>query len=397
MTRFDAIPAGHWTYLSPAFQGLSDDLKTVEAAVADSGLGGSATLPANTLVGVAQASDGTWELTPAQVTNLRPCKVMWFENATANDPLTAADGALNGDFINGAPVPAGTFPTPPTEPTVTYVTITAPVAVEADGTASDFVRLTKTEGVIWTVAGAEHAPSSFATATKDVPTGGSTSVSVTATPMSGYAIVQGHVTSWTLTFSALAAPTVLWSDDFGTSALTESAFLSRKTPVGDSTVSKIGNGSVTVNAAGQLVIDAAAGATTLTWSDTSTYGRMTYDVVSVTGIASDWSNRVSLEMLGGTDGTYALARFYGGWYMSFTAVSYTEKASGSNTRAALPSKWVVTFSETGGVTTMSAKDGANGESKVTHTGTIPVGSRKGAIFVPVGAVVTLAAVKKEAI
>lgn len=145
----------------------------------------------NALVGVTQRGDGSWELAALQVAALRPCKVMWFEDATAEAPVTEADGLAVGDLVNGVPVPQ------------VVVTLGAPQAPSADdqaGTGQDAVVLQKVTGVTWVVAGVDHPSSGFAGSTKRVPFTQGTSTTVTAkAETTAYAV--GGVTSWVLPFS----------------------------------------------------------------------------------------------------------------------------------------------------------------------------------------------------
>ena len=385
-SRYNLVPKGYWDYLGPAYRGLDADVEALEVAVAAGGGGGSP----YSLVGVAQAADGSWELSKAEVDALRPCKAAWFEDAAAGQPLTAADGALDGDIVNGWP----SFGVYPPEPSVTYVSITAPTAVDDAGVASDRVVLTAAKGVAWTVAGTVHDFASFAgSPTKTVPTGGSLSVAVTATPEEGYAINPGHITTWTLAFTNVVPVTVLFEDDFGTAALTEAEFLARTTPTGGRTVTKSGTGVVSVNASGQLVMDATAGAVSLEWNETSLTGSLIMDVVALTGLTGD--NSVSMWLRGGTTGNAAVGYLYSSYFVAKVMDAWSADAGTLSTSGAPPKTYTSTLTASGTTLTLTMSESGN-SSKSTHSKvSTDTGPRRARISVPAGATLTLGRVRKE--
>lgn len=184
-SRHEIISADDWQYLPLSAQALSADLAVIEAS---GGAGGGSPY---SLVGVTQAADGSWELTPSQVGALRPCKVMWFEDATAGTPVTEVDGLAVGDLVNGVPVP---------QTVVTLDSTHAPSADDQAGTGSDAVVLKKVTGVTWVVAGVDHPSSGFPGDTKQVPFTQGTSTTVTAKAETTAYAVTG-TTSWVLTFT----------------------------------------------------------------------------------------------------------------------------------------------------------------------------------------------------
>lgn len=376
----------NWRYLGPAFRGIDADLTALEAG---GGGGGSP----YSLVGVAQAADGTWELSKAEVDALRPCKASWFEDAAAEQPLTAADGALDGDIVNGWPS-SGVYPVAPEPPSVTYVSITAPTAVDEAGVASDRVVLTAAEGVAWTVAGTVHDFVSFAgSPTKTVPTGGSLSIAVTAAPEDGYAINPGHTTTWNLTFTDTVPATVLFEDDFGTTALTEAEFLARATPTGGKTVVKTGTGAVSVNASGQLVIDATGGSTGLEWSENSLTGSLIMDVVAVTGLSG--SNSVQMWLRGGTNGSSAVGHLFGSYFRAQVTDAWSTDTGPSITSNTPPRTYTSTLTEIGTTLTLAMSESGNGAASTHSKVSTDTGPRRARIYVPTGATLTLGRVRKE--
>lgn len=351
------------------------------------------------LAGVAQLANGSWELTKTQVNALRPCKVSWYELAAANKPVTADDGALDGDIVNSAPVAAGNFPSTPT-PEVTYVTLVAPTRVDGEGTATDHVVLTRITGVTWVVGGVSHTEASFAgAATKDVPTGGALSVVVQAQPATAaYAFNPGHTTSWTFTFTNVVPAVVLFEDDFGTTALTEAEFLARATPTGGVAVAKAGSGAVSVNASGQLVLDATAGNVALDWAENSSTGRMIMDVVSVSNLSG--ANSIQMQLRGGVSGFTARGTIYGAYYAAQVQASGSTDAGSGITRGALPKTFTTTVTESpvGTVTATIAESGGGATSTHTKTGfTATTDTQRSRLFVPAGTVLTIGRIRKESV
>lgn len=388
--RYEYTNHVDWRYLGPAFLGIDADLTALE-----SGAGG---LSPNSLVGVTQRGDGSWELSKAEVDAMRPCKVAWFEVAAADQPVTASDGVLDGDIVNSAPVEPGVFPETPT-PNVTYVTVTAPTKTDADGTAGDRVVLTKSAGVTWFVADTPHNEASFGgDATKEVPTGGALAVAVRAEPASSeYAINPGHTVEWSLTFTDYSPPapaTALMEDDFGTSALTEQAFLARVTPTGARSVTKSGPGAVTVNAAGQLVIDGTAGATNVDWDEPTATGKLIMDVVSITGLTN--LNSIDMQLRTGIAGKSVFGRISLSAYRAQVRDNYSSAVGNSVSRndASLPKTYTHTLSEDAGTLTATIQEA--GSSVSTHSlASSDAGSQRARLAIPAGVVLTIGRIRKE--
>ena len=132
------------------------------------GGGGSATvLPKTALMNV-QNSNGTWDITAANVAVARAAgyRVYWVTDAAANKAPAVVDGLAEKDVVNGAPALGVSAPAP------TSVTIAAnqvPTANDAADTANDRVVLTKVTGVTWTVDGVDHPSSAITGSSKSVP------------------------------------------------------------------------------------------------------------------------------------------------------------------------------------------------------------------------------------
>lgn len=365
------------------------------------GGGGSATvLPKTALLNV-QNTNGTWDITAANVAVARAAgyRVYWVTDAAANKAPAVADGLANKDVVNGAPALGVSAPAP------TSVTIAAnqvPTANDATDTANDTVVLTKVTGVTWTVDGVDHPSSAITGSTKSVPYTKGTNTTVTAKPESASYELTNQTISWPLTFTSTGAPAsgaVIFSDDFGTSALTNAEVNARTTPVGGVTMTTDGPGTITVNAAGHLVIDATAGGSGISFNTAGTTGKFSMTVVSFSG---DMGNgTVGMTPRVGAPGSSASGRIKpnttNGFYYAQTAAGYSSEIGPNVPRiATYPATYATTVTESGGnVTTVVTENGVNPS---THTkATTFAGTGKVRLFVPTGGVLTLSNVKLESV
>ena len=365
------------------------------------GGGGSATvLPKTALMNV-QNSNGTWDITAANVAVARAAgyRVYWVTDAAANTAPTAVDGLAEKDVVNGAPALGVSAPAP------TSVTIAAnqvPTANDAADTANDTVVLTKVTGVTWTVDGVDHPSSAITGSTKSVPYTKGTNTTVTAKPESASYEITNQTRSWTLTFTNTGAPasgSVIFSDDFGTSALSNAQVNARTTPVGGVTMTTAGTGTVTVNAAGHLVIDATAGNAAIDFNTAGTTGKLTMSVVSFTG--SIGANMVEMNLRSGTTGNKAVGRIMptttsGYYYAQSQVAASTDLGSSISRVATYPSTFETTVTESGGSITTVIKENNANPSTHTKAGTF-TGNGKVRIFVPTGGVLTISDVQLESV
>ena len=363
--------------------------------------GGSATvLPKTALMNV-QNSDGSWDITAASVAVARAAgyRVYWVTDAAANKAPATVDGLAEKDVVNGAPALGVSAPAP------TSVTIAAnqvPTANDAADTANDTVVLTKVTGVTWTVDGVDHPSSAITGSTKSVPYTKGTNTTVTAKPESASYEITNQTRSWTLTFTNTGAPasgSVIFSDDFGTSALTNAQVNARTTPVGGVTMTTAGSGTVTVNAAGHLVIDATAGNAAIDFNTAGSTGKLTMSVVSFTGNIA--ANMVEMNLRSGTSGNKAVGRIMptttsGYYYAQSQVAASTDIGSSISRVATYPSTFETTVTESGGSITTVIKENNANPSTHTKAGTF-AGNGKVRIFVPTGGVLTISDVTLESV
>ena len=361
------------------------------------GGGGSATvLPKTALMNV-QNSNGSWDITAANVAVARAAgyRVYWVTDAAANTAPTAVDGLAEKDVVNGAPALGVSAPAP------TSVTIAAnqfPTANDAADTANDTVVLTKVTGVTWTVDGVDHPSSAITGSTKSVPYTKGTNTTVTAKPESASYEITNQTRSWTLTFTNVASPGgVIFEDDFGTSALTQSQLVARTPSTGAATYSVAGTGTVTVNAAGHLVIDATAAGTSFTINSAGgDTGKMTMTVESYTGATG--TNTVEMRMrIGATAGNQCAGRLVatsGGTYFAQTAVAYSADVSSTRVRSAFPATYTTEVTSDG--TTIATTISENGTNSVTHSKASNfAGTKQVKVYVPQGGILTISNLRLE--
>ena len=380
-SRYDIIPEGTWPYLGPAFRALDADLASVEAG------GGGSVLPKTCVLNV-QMPDGSWDIAKAQVdaAHAAGCRVYWVTDATAAAEPTAANGLAVKDVVRGE----AHLAEPPAATPVTIAGNQIPVAVDVYDTASDSITLTKVTGVTWTVAGVDHPSSAMPGATKSVAYTAGTNTTVTAKPEAGYEITNQTI-SWPLTFTNTPAPGgVVFEDDFGSSALSQSQVNARTTPTGAVVMTAAGTGTVTVNASGKLVLDGTAGAAAIDFTAGGTTGKFTVVVDSVTGSMAD--NWAALHLRTGTTGNKLVANFnhqYG-----FAQAQVGGAGVGDTWRAATyPATFVATAGESGGNLSIGLT-GTNPASSGTRAGSF-AGNGKVRIFCPSGRIVTVSSVKLE--
>ena len=374
---------------------------TVPQTGSSTGGGGSATvLPKTALMNV-QNSNGSWDITAANVAVARAAgyRVYWVTDAAANTAPTVVDGLAEKDVVNGAPALGVSAPAPTS---VTIASNQFPTANDAADTANDTVVLTKVTGVTWTVDGVDHPSSAIAGSTKSVPYTKGTNTTVTAKPESASYEITNQTRSWTLTFTNTGAPasgSVIFSDDFGTSALSNAQVNARTTPVGGVTMTTAGAGTVTVNAAGNLVIDATAGNAAIDFNTAGSTGKLTMSVVSFTGNLG--SNMVEMNLRSGTSGNKAVGRIMptttsGYYYAQSQVAASTDLGSSISRVATYPSTFETTVTESGGsITTVITENGTN-PSTHTKAGTF-TGNGKVRIFVPTGGVLTVSNVQLESV
>lgn len=363
--------------------------------------GGSATvLPKTALMNV-QNTNGTWDITAANVAVARAAgyRVYWVTDAAANKAPTAVDGLAEKDVVNGAPALGVSAPAPTS---VTIATNQFPTANDAADTANDTVVLTKVTGVTWTVDGVDHPSSAIAGSTKSVPYTKGTNTTVTAKPESASYEITNQTRSWTLTFTNTAAPasgSVIFSDNFGTSALTSAQVNARTTPVGGVTMTTAGSGSITVNAAGHLVIDATAGNAAIDFNTAGTTGKLSMTVVSFTGNIG--TTLVEMNLRSGTGGNKAVGRIMptttsGYYYAQSQVAASTDYGTSISRVATYPSTFETTVTESGGSITTVIKENNANPSTHTKAGTF-TGNGKVRIFVPTGGVLTISDVTLESV
>lgn len=364
------------------------------------GGGGATVLPKTALLNV-QNSDGSWDVSAAGIAAARSAgyRVYWVTDATANKAPAVVDGLANGDVVNGAPSLGNVAPAP------TSVTIAAgqvPTATDTADTANDKVNLTRVTGVTWTVDGVDHPSSAFTGSTKAVAYTKGTNTTVTAKPESTAYEITNQTRSWTLTFTNVPAPaggSVIFEDDFGTTALTQAALLARTPSQGAGTYDVGGTGSVTVNSSGQLVIDATAAATSfIINSAAGTTGKFTMTVAAFSGNIG--TNTVEMRMRPGANDNRAMGRINpnsGGTYFSQVMVSYSSDTSATRTRqVAYPAQFTTTTEVVGGnVTTTIAENGTNAvsHSKPTYASS----TNQVRVHVPAGGVLTINDIKLETV
>ena len=387
---------------TPVLRNTPTVAQTGSTGGGSTGGGGSASvLPKTALMNV-QNANGSWDITAANVAVARAAgyRVYWVTDAAANQAPTAVDGLADKDVVNGAPALGVSAPAPTS---VTIASNQFPTANDAANTANDTVVLTKVTGVTWTVDGVDHPSSAITGSTKTVPYTKGTNTTVTAKPESASYEITNQTRSWTLTFTNTGAPapgTVIFSDDFGTSALTSAQVNARTTPVGGVTMTTAGSGSVTVNAAGHLVLDATAGNAAIDFNTAGTTGKLTMTVVSFTGDIGT-VNMVEMNLRSGTTGNKAVGRIMptttNGYYYAQSMIAATTDYGTSITRVATyPSTFETTVTESGGsITTVIRENNAN-PSTHTKTGTF-TGNGKVRIFVPTGGVLTISDVKLESV
>lgn len=151
------------------------------------------------LIAVSPTPDGTW------APPVRPAgaRFMWIVEDGVPFPTTA-DGILDGDIVSGA-----------ASGTVNVPAWAVPVAVDRTGTTTDAVRLTKTDGVTWTIAGDDYPSAGMTQPQVDVPWTGGTAATVRAKPSSPTTVLTG-TTTWTLPFTdgTVTEDVVVTSDTF---------------------------------------------------------------------------------------------------------------------------------------------------------------------------------------
>ena len=365
------------------------------------GGGGSATvLPKTALMNV-QNSDGSWDITAANVAVARAAgyRVYWVTDAAANKAPTAVDGLAEKDVVNGAPALGVSAPAPTS---VTIAPNQIPTANDAADTANDAVVLTKVTGVTWTVDGVDHLSSAITGSTKLVPYTKGTNTTVTAKPESASYEITNQTRSWTLTFTNTPntpPPTgsVVFEDDFGTAALTQAQLLARTPTTGAATYSLAGGGTVSVNAAGHLVIDATAAGTSFTVNSAGgDTGKMTMTVESYTG--STGTNTAEMRMrISSSQGSQCAGRITpvaGGTYFAQTAVSYSSDVSSTRVRSAFPATYTTEVTSDG--TNISTTISENGTNAVTHTKAATfAGTKQVKVYVPTGGILTISNLKLE--
>ena len=363
------------------------------------GGGGSATvLPKTALLNV-QNSDGSWDITAANVAVARAAgyRVYWVTDAAANKAPVVADGLAEKDVVNGAPALGVSAPAPTS---VTIAPNQIPTANDAADTANDAVVLTKVTGVTWTVDGVDHLSSAITGSTKSVPYTKGTNTTVTAKPESAAYEITNQTRSWTLTFTNVPAPaggSVIFEDDFGTTALTQAQLLARTPTTGAATYSLAGTGTVSVNAAGHLVIDATAAGTSFTINSAGgNTGKLTMTVESYTG--STGTNTAEMRMrISSSQGSQCAGRITpvaGGTYFAQTAVSYSSDVSATRVRSAFPATYTTEVTSDG--TNISTTISENGTNSVTHTKAATfTGTNQVKVYVPMGGIMTISNLKLE--
>lgn len=163
-------------------------------ALLNAGGAGVPALPGQLALNVQGAGPGyAWSLSKTQVDAVHGASgiVEWVQRSGGTLPTTADNGFAPSDVLNGSILTVVSIPTE-----------AAPVGYNTDGTSLDTITLTKTLGITWTIAGADHKSSDMAAATKVVPYTAGTNVTVTAKPEAGYWIDSGSTISYPLTFTA---------------------------------------------------------------------------------------------------------------------------------------------------------------------------------------------------
>ena len=368
--------------------------------VGPGGGSGAGVLPKTTLLNV-QNANGTWDLNKAAVDAARAVgyRVYWVTTSAVSIAPTVADGLAELDVVNGTTALGVAQPLPTS---VTIATNQYPTASDAADTANDTVNLTKVTGVTWTVDGVDHPSSAFTGSTKAVAYTKGTNTTVTAKPETASYEITNQTRSWTLTFTNVPAPTggsVIFEDNFGTSALTSAQINARTTPVGGVAMATAGSGSITVNAAGHLVLDATAGNAALDFLTAGTTGKLTMTVESFTGNLG--TAMVEMNLRSGTSGNKAVGRVMpttsAGYYYAQTQIaSSTDYGTAPSRVATYPSTFETTVTESGGSITTVIKENNANPSTHTKAGTF-AGNGKVRLFVPTGGVLTISSIKLEAV
>ena len=160
-----------------------------------------------------------------------------------------------------------------------------------------------------------------------------------------------------------------------------------------------GSGSITVNAAGHLVIDATAGNAAIDFNTAGTTGKLTMSVVSFTG--SIGANMVEMNLRSGTTGNKAVGRIMptttsGYYYAQSQVAASTDLGSSISRVATYPSTFETTVTESGGSITTVIKENNANPSTHSKAGTF-TGNGKVRIFVPTGGVLTISDVQLESV
>lgn len=364
------------------------------------GGGGVGVLPKTSMLNV-QNADGTWDLSKATIDAARAAgyRVYWVTTSAVSIAPTVADGLAELDVVNGTTALGVAQPLPTS---VTIAPNQYPTASDAADTANDTVNLTKVTGVTWTVDGVDHPSSAFTGSTKAVAYTNGTNTTVTAKPESASYEITNQTRSWTLTFTNVPAPSggsVIFEDNFGTSALTTAQVNARTTPVGGIAMATAGSGSITVNAAGHLVLDATAGNAALDFLTAGATGKLTMTVESFTGNIG--TAMVEMNLRSGTTGNKAVGRIMptttSGYYYAQTQIAGSTDYGTSPARVATyPSTFETTVTESGGsITTVITENGTN-PSTHTKAGTF-TGNGKVRLFVPTGGVLIISNIKLAAV
>lgn len=362
--------------------------------------GGVGVLPKTSMLNV-QNANGTWDLSKATIDAARAAgyRVYWVTTSAVSIAPTVADGLAELDVVNGTTALGVAQPLPTS---VTIATNQYPTASDAADTANDTVNLTKVTGVTWTVDGVDHPSSAFTGATKAVAYTAGTSTTVTAKPESASYEITNQTRSWTLTFTNVPAPSggsVIFEDNFGTSALSTAQINARTTPVGGVAMATAGSGSITVNAAGHLVLDATAGNAALDFLTAGTTGKLTMTVESFTGNLG--TAMVEMNLRSGTSGNKAVGRIMpttsAGYYYAQTQIAgSTDYGTAPSRVATYPSTFETTVTESGGSITTVIKENNTNPSTHTKAGTF-TGNGKVRLFVPTGGVLIISNIKLEAV
>lgn len=181
------------------------------------------------------------------------------------------------------------------------------------------------------------------------------------------------------TWLTMAAPDM--ADDFGTTSLTQAAFVGRVTPTGSVPVTVAGTGAVTVDANGRLTADATAGNIGIDWAIEAGVGAtVALDVYSLTGAecrvdlrTQDTTARVSSRVT-----TTGFAPFIMQGTLPYDGNMVTSTGPGvySATYRYLSGEHVVT----------TKKTGVGDVAVVRRTSAAIGGNTKLRLFVPVGSV-----------